>query len=437
MPSAIAAIAAIVAGVFDRLGPQQPPQQAIPRPEGAVVTTPAAVFDRLGPQPSAQRLLQPDEEQVTAEDGVLYTDLVREFKSYAFTAQVVQVIIRAGRFDRERQQQRWYREYEIKAILERWILNVAQEGAIHNLPTQMLDHEYGRNKFVAELQEVRKIKMTAAQAEAALAGVHRARDQVDADLQALADAKTPITLQWDTQDGMNMSLGRRAELHVHVPTTKRVAAILKRASKGKTVKEGLAHTARILLRYTAHLHTSAQHWGPIQPIFDHLLKHFGVRHEGFASPLNSRAILSDEDCTYCTLYGDTDGVAGSLGSFFNQDLLMDEHNWTVHPPFTETLLTSTAAKVLSSLQEAKDKGRQLILGVGWCDWTDMQCFKDLLASGFKRMHHSLPKNGYHFELPDGSLKVATFVNHYFLFSALDLTPEQAAQVPELGRLVQA
>jgi hypothetical protein len=376
------------------------------------------------------------EATLTANDGALYTDLLRELKSNVFTARTIQALLAIEpSFAHAKGRQRWHHEYEAGAIMERWIINVAQDTVVDDLPAQLLAHEYARDKFVSELHEV--LKMEASSAAKALAVVDEVRRQVQRDLDVLVAERATVQLRWDSHRGLNVSLGRDREWHVQIKVNKRVQAIVTRASKDVSPSEGLARASRVLLRYKAHLHTSAQHWGPIQPIFDHLVKHFNVRHEGFASPLNSRAILAQADCTFCTLYKDTDHVVGSLGSFFAQNLLMDEWNWTVHPPFTETLLTKTAAKVLSSLQQAHDQGRQLILGVGWCDWTDMQCFQDLVASGFKRMHQSLPKNGYHFERPDGSWKVATFVNHYFLFSALPLSEAQQAQVPELERLVNA
>lgn len=108
---------------------------------------------------------------------------------------------------------------------------------------------------------------------------------------------------------------------------------------------GGAATLNALLRYAA-LGAYSSSWGVPFEAARRLYEDFGVKYEGFASPLNSR-LMTFEGTAFCSLFEDTDAAFGSIGSFFEAGRTVGgEGAWMVNPPYTEKLLAAAAAIVL-------------------------------------------------------------------------------------------
>eukprot|EP00756_Hemistasia_phaeocysticola_P052534 Hpha_TRINITY_DN27782_c0_g1::TRINITY_DN27782_c0_g1_i1::g.157190::m.157190 len=105
---------------------------------------------------------------------------------------------------------------------------------------------------------------------------------------------------------------------------------------------GADATAAMLLRYEAALAGGTQ-WALPLEVYKLLKERLGCRNEGFASPVNSRALSLGPDMSFCTLFQDTDGVFGSRGDFFSQRG-PGEHGWVLNPPFDRLTMYRAALR---------------------------------------------------------------------------------------------
>ena len=80
------------------------------------------------------------------------------------------------------------------------------------------------------------------------------------------------------------------------------------------------------------------------PVLDALHTHFGTCMECFASPLNCRWPR------FCSLFADTDGPFGSLGSFFR--FAPARGSFEANPPFDKACVARMAAHMFKLLLQA-------------------------------------------------------------------------------------
>lgn len=110
----------------------------------------------------------------------------------------------------------------------------------------------------------------------------------------------------------------------------------------------------MLLRYRLLLGEKGYNQGPqaaVPPsVMAALHRAFEVRAEGFASPLNAQLPL------YGSLFPDTDRPFGSVGSFFDADILSGHVE--VNPPFDAVVLERMERKLLESLTNADKDGKE-------------------------------------------------------------------------------
>ena len=172
---------------------------------------------------------------------------------------------------------------------------------------------------------------------------------------------------------------------------------------------------RLAMRYATVLNRGQQ-WGLPQAHFDELYDRLGVRHEAFASPLNSR-LLGKEGADFCSLFPDTDAVFGSQGDFFGVDMLARGLNWQVNPPFIVSLLDRAAAKAVAALLVALKNKQSLKVFFLMPAWTDTTCYEILsqsaAAAGFLAHEGRLRRDQYSLEQPDGKPITARFDCLYF------------------------
>lgn len=96
-----------------------------------------------------------------------------------------------------------------------------------------------------------------------------------------------------------------------------------------------------------------------EPVFAWLKRELGVRCELFASPLNCYFPR------FCSAFPDVDIFFGSLGSFFDFDV-MPEGSYEVGPPYTEEVIELTARKLVTWLKAASSYALSFVVFVP--DW---------------------------------------------------------------------
>jgi hypothetical protein len=191
------------------------------------------------------------------------------------------------------------------------------------------------------------------------------------------------------------------------------------------------------LRYDA-VAEGSQNWGLPQAVFNKLYDEHGVRNEGFASPFNSRAVGSGyTDAKFCSAYIDTDKYFGSIGSFYEADLIGTAGNWCVNPPYVETMLKRTADHILESLSRA-DKLVIFVLLPAWADNVDIQ---RLIGVGTNEREtkyfvalNRMKKNSHRIEEPNGNSFVARFGN-YFAALAVGISSSERARIESTVRTI--
>jgi hypothetical protein len=177
-------------------------------------------------------------------------------------------------------------------------------------------------------------------------------------------------------------------------------------------------TAILMLNYYSIL-SASQHWGLTSSHWAKLVT-FGVRNEAFASPINSRIIISGGN--YFSIFPH-DTVFGSRGNFFDCD--MDDYpgDWCINPPFTEDLMEKTVDKVLKFLEYDNLIGSPVNIFLLMPSWDDAKAVNKLRASEYKIFEKKLVKGSYNFEDKNGVEFVSCVDSLYFVLSK-DSSPEK-------------
>ena len=128
-----------------------------------------------------------------------------------------------------------------------------------------------------------------------------------------------------------------------------------------------ADVMMMLLRYSSAI-DGGQQWGIPSTVANVLLQ-YGIRNEGFASPLNSRFISGGR---YCSLYPDTDTVFGSLGSVFQVDFNQYDGGWEVNPPFVESIINDTSRKILQTVEASQGHKQFFVVLPNWTGLTGLE-----------------------------------------------------------------
>lgn len=186
---------------------------------------------------------------------------------------------------------------------------------------------------------------------------------------------------------------------------------------------------RMLMRYDS-LAGGGRQLGLQKEVFDILYSKFGVRNEGFASPLNSK-MIDYPGGSYYSAFPDTDAEFGSKGDFFASPLSTDAGGWQVNPPFTEDILLRATKHVLEGLVQAHKRNRPMLVFFVSPSWRDAEFYRLLSTSDFKKKEIVLESGKYHYETPAGEKVVAPFPSIHFLLANYELPPEQQAAIPDL------
>jgi hypothetical protein len=151
-------------------------------------------------------------------------------------------------------------------------------------------------------------------------------------------------------------------------------------------------------------------------IMDTLLKNFHCRMECFASPLNCRYD------TFASAFPDVDTPFGSIGSFFEWDILTDDDDGgggnddeglclQANPPFCDGLILQLNQAIDSVLSKTSNRPVTFVVFVP--AWRDSACYQSLLTNKFMT-YHLLLNQGEHWYAEGtryrrkGSFRVASF-----------------------------
>jgi hypothetical protein len=204
--------------------------------------------------------------------------------------------------------------------------------------------------------------------------------------------------------------------NIVMPVTRTILAVLRRYKK--------QHVLAMMLRYASIL-VMGQQWGVPPSQYDLLYKKYNVRYEGFASPLNSR-LMGKKDAKFCSLFKDTDKHFGSLGPFFNVNMLKPNGikenpiNWTVNPPYVDSILVASAKKVHKTCINADKANIEFMAFFIMPGWEDSECYKILDNSRFKRRKFKFIRDTYFYEYQNKNI-IGKFTSYVFILDTYKTT----------------
>lgn len=299
-----------------------------------------------------------------------------------------------------------HKRYQYLNCLERWVLSSAMDSdaVYHNTNTK----DAVNQKFISELSE-KKITL-------------RLINQILSTVKDNLCLKSPVVLQNNTHPFVdkatdsqgwivNIEIKHGKNVRIKIQMSKQRYAVLQLYEK-----EPLT---RMFLRYST-LINRGQQWALPHAQFKHLVEHYGVNHEGFASPLNSGILSLNTNGKFCSLFKDTDEVFGSIGSFFDQTLYTDPvdliglekinieekkekvkelppKHWVVNPPFIISVMGRTTDKILSELDTASDLNVGVMVVYILPSWTDFDGYTKIQNSKFLKHVQHMEKKKHFFE----------------------------------------
>lgn len=159
----------------------------------------------------------------------------------------------------------------------------------------------------------------------------------------------------------------------------------------------------MLLRYKSHL-IKSQQWGIPEDVYKDLYNRYNARYEGFASPLNSR-MMDLEGGYFCSLFVDVDKPFGSLGNFFELNLINPLNNkkvpqkvvFILNPPFIEDFITKSIEYVDHYMKEAQKSDTQFIVFGIIPAWFDSEFHKLIKLSEYLAYYKILERNTYYYK----------------------------------------
>lgn len=204
-------------------------------------------------------------------------------------------------------------------------------------------------------------------------------------------------ISWAFNHNLIVDIGR--EVHITINMSQAKAAELKMYPD--------MSLALLALRYEAILNRGQQ-WSIPKSQYQYMYDKYGVRFEGFASPLNSG--LSDMiDGKYCSIF-ENDKTFGAIGNFFEQNLYPDEsethRHWVINPPFSEPLMDNVVDKIFADLTYANAHMLSVMVILVMPSWTDFGGYIKIANSEFLRHVDRMGKKGHFYEHQGKSICVS-------------------------------
>jgi len=285
--------------------------------------------------------------------------------------------------------------YEIENILERFLICMANYSIDSKSIFYPVDHRYKcTTKLISELKEK---------------GIVNSQQTIDMLLlnpirkYCLSNSYPPIKLDLKWSDNTCI-VGP-----IHINFHQRQANFLKLYKSQQIIP--------VILRYRtmdiSHERHSSQQWGISYEIYDQWYK-MGARYEAFASPLNTRMCSSNTSIgashpakrpgAFCSLFPDIDKPFGSLGNFFDINILdyckPGNNIWCFNPPFVEDIMVRGVKKLnetFSNLESMGHKNIKLqVFGI-LPHWEDSHAVVMVKESKYLKSMKILKAGSYYFE----------------------------------------
>uniref|UniRef100_A0A6C0IXR1 PCIF1 WW domain-containing protein n=1 Tax=viral metagenome TaxID=1070528 RepID=A0A6C0IXR1_9ZZZZ len=283
--------------------------------------------------------------------------------------------------------------YEAKNILERWLLNLANDkdpsapDPIFSVG-KLADNYPATEKMRAEFRE-KKIDPE-----------RRVPQILKLGREYLTVTQVPKTSKCRV-DGRKISV---AEFSFTYPED-RVQLLLSKAPASLICP--------MVVRYACLL-PRGQQWATPSAVYEYLVTNYGVSVEGFASPLNSRIItLSQPGLGFCSLFPDTDAPFGSLGDFFQADFT--GRSVMANPPFVPAVMD----RMVQKIEDQINRGGSVRFFVVVPEWTDAQFYLDMMKSPHRLFDFQLPGNHYYYVDLEGNRISVKFNSHFFVLGTPD------------------
>lgn len=139
---------------------------------------------------------------------------------------------------------------------------------------------------------------------------------------------------------------------IKIPLDNRIRFLINKTNKHVVL--------RMLLRYIGY-GINGQHCAVPTNLYRYFYEKLGIRGEGFGSPLNSK-LIEMEGTMFCTLFEDTDKPFGSKGRFKASTIIKNDNvNWTVNPPYFESILEIVYKKIKKIFRLSKNKDLLLLM----------------------------------------------------------------------------
>jgi hypothetical protein len=259
--------------------------------------------------------------------------------------------------------------YEAKNILERWKLSQYQNNnnqSLEKMKGELIEKNIANNEKDADLIVDN------------ILGIEREDKFYNYDL-----------YDFEFEDRSSSKIVKYGKYKRAIPT-KRFVILM-------SLDNSLVALTRMLLRYASVL-SGSQQWNIPKSVYEIMVKRYGIVYEGFASPMNSQIIqynTPEKKYNFYSLFPDTDGIYGSLGSFFNSDLVGKVG--TINPPYIISIMESTVNHCIKQLYDSLASGKGTRMFITVPNWTDANYFKQLQTTEFKEAEIFKKKGTYYYE----------------------------------------
>lgn len=289
-------------------------------------------------------------------------------------------------------------QYEIKNILERWLLTLANDktpGDILFTQSKLKDSYPATKKMYQELQDKKVPNFR----------------------------KVYIDMLNYAKEWLNLTIYPKSKLPVIIDkNTVKINDYVRELPPGKldillTINDDLVLLGRMIMRYACML-IGGQQWALPTELHKYMVDNYKVTIEGFASPINSQILFvaNEVGLNFCSLFPDTDAIYGSLGSFFDYDFT-NKHVYA-NPPYVDSLMNMVADKVIASCTNAKKKKEYVRFFITVPEWADAEYYHKLKTSPYKVYDHMFHKNKHYYLDTNKGLTpvVSKFNTHLFVLA---------------------
>lgn len=171
----------------------------------------------------------------------------------------------------------------------------------------------------------------------------------------------------------------------HIPISQRVKFLLNKENIN------ISDVISMYMKYMSLGDAGQQTFTP-PPVATMLSNEYGVRYEGYGSPINA------QHQHFCSLFG-SDEVFGSMGPFNEQVIIRhQDFNWSINPPFTEYYYDYTKQSIEKAIKSGIRKDILFFVKVSmWVDNKTIDWLTDTKINPYLVSHRIIPNKEFSFE----------------------------------------